>query len=182
MVIWITGLSGSGKSTLCDALAPKLRVALPNLVVLDGDAVRAALGDDLGYHEADRVRQIKRIQGMAKLLSDQGISVLIAALYSHPELLVWNRANLRGYFEVYLKADMDFLLTRDGKGLYSGARSGRILNVVGVDIPWHSPQSADLVVDAAAKPAADTIAEQVLEAVMAVHEGRGRSNQAEAVS
>jgi adenylylsulfate kinase-like enzyme len=182
MVIWITGMSGSGKSTLCQALAPKLRAVLPNLVVLDGDAVRAALGDDLGYHEADRVRQIKRLQGMAKLLSDQGISVLIAALYAHPDLLAWNRANLRDYFEVYLAADVDFLLTRDGKGLYSGARSGRILNVVGVDIPWYAPPNADLVVDAASKPPVDATAEQVLTAVMAEHSGRSRSDRAKAVS
>lgn len=167
MVIWITGLSGSGKSTLCDALRPKLKALRPSLVTLDGDAVRAALGGDLGYREADRVTQIKRIQGIAKLLADQGITVLVAALYAHPDLLAWNRANLRGYFEVYVRADVEFLLGRDRKGLYRDARSGEIPNVVGIDIPWHTPTNPDLVIEAAAMTAPDVLADQLIKNVMA---------------
>jgi len=167
MVIWITGLSGSGKSTLCDALGPKLKALRPSLVKLDGDEVRAAFGDDLGHHEADRVRQIRRIQGLARMLANQDITVLVAALYSHPELLAWNRDNLPGYFEVYLKTDMEFLLSRDGKGLYRRARSGEIPNVVGIDIPWHPPQQADMVIDASSVPPVDALADHVLKTWMA---------------
>jgi len=162
MVVWVTGLSGSGKSTLCAAIRPLLQRIRPNLVTLDGDAVRAAFGEDLGFHEADRVRQIKRIQGVSKLLADQGIAVLVAALYAHPDLLAWNRANLPGYFEVYLKTDVDFLLTRDGKKLYSRSRCGEIPDVVGVDIPWRAPQYADLVIDASSTPPVDALAEQIV--------------------
>ncbi|MEI7803847.1 MAG: adenylyl-sulfate kinase [Hyphomicrobiales bacterium] len=162
MVVWVTGLSGSGKSTLCAAIRPRLQRLRSNLVMLDGDVVRAAFGEDLGYHEADRVRQIKRIQGVSKLLADQGIAVLVAALYAHPDLLAWNRANLPGYFEVYLKTDIDFLMTRDGKKLYSRSRRGEIPDVVGVDIPWHAPQNADLVVDASSMPPVEALADQIV--------------------
>jgi adenylyl-sulfate kinase len=167
MVIWITGLSGSGKSTLCQALRARLKPLRPSLVMLDGDAVRAAFGDDLGYHETDRIRQIKRLQGIARMLVDQGVTVLVAALYAHPDLSAWNRANLRSYFEVYLRADVDFLLGRDGKGLYDRARRGEISNVVGVDIPWHAPTQPDLVIDVTSMIPADALAEQVLQKAMA---------------
>lgn len=167
MVIWITGLSGSGKSTLCEALRPKLAALRPSLVTLDGDAVRAALGGDLGYQEADRVTQIRRIQGIAKLLADQDITVLVAALYAHPELLAWNRANLRGYFEVHMRADVEFLLGRDRKGLYRGARSGEIPDVVGVSIPWHAPKNPDLVIDARSMTPPDVLADQLLKCLLA---------------
>lgn len=166
MVIWITGLSGSGKSTLCEALRPKLKALRPNLVTLDGDAVRAAFGDDLSFREADRVTQIKRIQGIAKLLADQGITVLVAALYAHPDLLAWNRANLRDYFEIYLKSDVEFLLKRDNKKLYQRATRGEIPDVVGVDIPWHAPKNPDLVFDTTSLTPADALANQVLRKLM----------------
>jgi len=167
LVIWLTGLSGTGKSTLCAALYSRLKPRCPALVRLDGDEVRAAFGGDLGYAEADRYRHISRIQRVAKMLSDQGLDVMVAALYAHPDLLAWNRANLPGYFEVYLKADVDFLIGREVKALYSRARRGDIADVVGVDIPWHTPQNPDLVVDAATAPAPELLARQVLDALPA---------------
>jgi adenylyl-sulfate kinase len=162
MVIWITGLSGSGKSTLCSALRPRLNAVGTSVVTLDGDAVRAAFGSDLGYREQDRVKQIMRIQGMAKLLADQGVTVLVAALYAHPELLAWNRANLRDYLEVYIRADIEFLLGRDKKGLYRGALGGQIRDVVGVDIPWHEPLGPDIVVDAKLETPPAVLAESLM--------------------
>ena len=75
MVIWLTGLSGSGKTTLCNSLWDLLKPDLPQLVLLDGDAIRSALGERLGYKEPDRVVQITRIQNLAKMLSDQGLVV-----------------------------------------------------------------------------------------------------------
>lgn len=165
MVIWVTGLSGSGKSTLCNALYAALKPSLPHLVKLDGDEIRAAFGNDLGHAEADRVRQINRIQGMAKVLGEQGLIVLVAALYANPDLLAWNRANLPGYFEVYVKADLDLLQSRDGKGLYRGAKSGNIRNVVGVDIPWREPIGSHLVIDASDAPPPEVLAANVATAI-----------------
>jgi adenylylsulfate kinase-like enzyme len=165
VVIWITGLSGAGKTSLCDALNRMLKPCLPQLVLIDGDAVRQLFGDTLGHSEADRKVQIGRIQRLAKMLSDQGLVVLVAALYSHPDLLAWNRANLADYFEVYLDAPLDLVERRDSKDLYAGAAAGTIPHVVGVDIPWHAPQAPDLRLDAAADIDPDDMAIGVIRAV-----------------
>ena len=133
MVIWLTGLSGSGKTTLGRALRELISPAAP-VVFLDGDAVRAAIGDDLGFREEDRVVQIGRLARLARLLADQGIVVVVAALYAGDSLLAWNRANLPGYLEVYVSASMETPVAG-------------LPNVVGVDIPWHAPAAPDLVID-----------------------------------
>jgi adenylylsulfate kinase len=165
MVIWLTGLSGAGKSTLCEALYARLKPLHPCLVKLDGDEIRAAFGGDLGHAEADRVRQIGRVQGLARILAEQKIDVLVAALYANPELLEWNRANLPGYFEIYLRSDVAFLSTRDGKGLYGRAQRGEMKDVVGVDIPWREPVRPDMVIDAASAPSPDVLSGQVIAAI-----------------
>ncbi len=107
--------------------------------MIDGDVIREVFGPSLGYAEADRVIQIGRIQRLAKFLNEQGLIVIVAALYAHPDLLKWNRINLNNYTEVYLKASMDLLRRRDQKNLYSRASKGQAANVVGIDIPWHAP-------------------------------------------
>jgi len=165
VVIWITGISGAGKSTLCNEIYRQLKPGVPELVLLDGDVVRAAFGNDLGYREADRKVQIKRIQNIAKMLSDQGLVVLVAALYAHPELLAWNRRHIGDYFEVYLKASLDTVRRRDPKGLYAAAAAGTMPHVVGVDIPWHAPDSPDMVVDMNQPDSIETIAARVLDGV-----------------
>jgi adenylyl-sulfate kinase len=162
MVIWITGLSGTGKTTLCQALRGLLQRESRSIVTLDGDAVRAAFGNDLGYREEDRVVQIRRMQRLARLLSDQGLIVLVAALYSNSELLQWNRANLSSYFEVYLKASFSTLRNRDPKGLYREADAGLRQHIVGLDIPWHPPKHADLVLDADAAASPENWAQLLL--------------------
>ena len=165
MVIWITGLSGAGKTSLCNALNRMLKPCLPQLVLIDGDAVRQLFGDTLGHSEADRKEQIGRIQRFAKMLSEQGLVVLVAALYCHPALLTWNRANLADYFEIYLDAPFDLVERRDSKGLYAGAAAGDIPHVVGVDIPWHAPQAPDLRLDAGEGLDPDDMAMGVIRAV-----------------
>ncbi|MDJ0949923.1 MAG: adenylyl-sulfate kinase [Alphaproteobacteria bacterium] len=165
MVIWITGLSGAGKTTLCQALKALLNPVMPGLVLLDGDDVRAALGPDLGYAEAYRVVQIQRIQRLAKLLADQGLVVLVGALYASPELLAWNREHLRGYFEVYLEADLALVRSRDAKGLYAAAAAGKMADVVGMDIPWVPPAHPDLTLDAGQAEPADALARRIVDAI-----------------
>jgi adenylylsulfate kinase-like enzyme len=165
MVIWITGLSGAGKTTLIQAIAGEVKRDLRELVLLDGDAIRQLFGNDLDYREASRVIQIKRIQGMAKFLSDQGLVVMVAALYAHPDLLRWNRDNFAGYFEVYIQASMGLVGARDSKGLYVRARRNETENVVGIDIPWHPPTDADLVLDADSGESVDVMAKRVIAAI-----------------
>jgi adenylyl-sulfate kinase len=148
MVIWTTGLSGAGKTTLAVALHDLLKPSLPQTVLIDGDTIREAFGKSLGFSEADRVTQITRVQRLAKILADQNLIVIVAALYSHSDLLNWNRKHLKGYFEVYLDASMELLHRRDQKGLYSMAASGKATEVVGIDIPWNAPAKPDLLLRA----------------------------------
>ena len=176
MVIWLTGLSGAGKTSLCDALLAAVKPRLPTLVRLDGDAIRAIFGTSLGYSEAERVVQIKRIQSLAKELDQQGFVVLVAALYAHSELLAWNRQNFSDYFEVYLDTSLAEVQRRDAKGLYRRAKSGEQRDVVGIDIPWHAPTNADLVLDGAGDTPAG-LAQRVIEAMPVLARAMGREQK-----
>ncbi len=147
MVVWVTGLSGAGKTTVCSALYQRLKPSIPELVLLDGDIVRRAFGQDLTHSIADRRRQVHRLQGMSKVLVEQGLVVIVAVLYSSQDLLSWNRENLPNYFEVYLKTSMELVRERDNKDLYARAFRGEMPNVVGVDIDWIEPTKPDLEVD-----------------------------------
>jgi cytidine diphosphoramidate kinase len=165
-VIWITGLSGAGKTTLCEAVRDRLRPHVGAVVMLDGDLIREAFDGDLGYGEADRVRQIRRMQRLAKLIADQGVAVVVAALYSNAHLLAWNRANLPGYHEVYLEASLESLAGRDAKGHYAAYARGAITNLVGLDIPFTPPDRPDVVFDANRFGDLDTMAATVVDAVI----------------
>ena len=161
MVIWITGLSGAGKTTISRALSALVKQRVPELFLIDGDAVRDLFGKDLDYTEASRVQQIARLRRLAAFVAAQGQLVVVAALYGHPDLLAENRRTLPGYFEVYVRTSMDVLRARDSKGLYAGAAAGRIPHVVGADIPWHEPQHADLVLDGSSGATPDELARQL---------------------
>jgi len=165
MVIWVTGLSGSGKTTLCNALWQLLKPRVPELVSLDGDVIRRVFGANLGYREEDRVVQIKRLQNLAKMLSEQGLVVLVAALYASPDLLGWNRQNIRDYFEVHLEASLETLRNRDDKGLYASLDAEAVRNVVGVDIPWHAPKAPDIKINTDNPQEPSALARRVLAAI-----------------
>ena len=165
MVIWVTGLSGAGKTTLCSTLYERLKSAMPELVVLDGDVIRRAYGNDLSHVEEDRVRQVQRLRAMAGVLAEQNLVVLVAVLYAHPELLAWNRENLPNYFEVYLDVALDTVKERDDKGLYAAARRREMDHVVGLDIPWYAPRAPDLRLDGDAGETPEGLAKQVIQAV-----------------
>ena len=167
MVIWVTGISGAGKTTLCHALAPLLRPHVSGVVLLDGDVIREVFGGDLGYRESDRMIQVRRIQAFARLVSAQGVTVIAAVLYAHPELLAWNRRHLPDYFEVYLKAPLELVQRRDVKGIYRKATQGLMADVVGLDIPWHEPVAPDLVIDATQELPPELLARQVVMAIPA---------------
>lgn len=165
MVIWVTGLSAAGKTTVCGLIYEELKPSIPELVLLDGDVVRETFGHDLGYSEPDRVRQVSRVQRMARLLSEQGLVVMVAVVYAHPELLAWNRRHIADYFEVLIDAPVELVRRRDPKELYARASRGEVRDVVGLDIPWHRPTSADLVLDVSDEPSPDALARRVALAV-----------------
>lgn len=165
MVIWITGLSAAGKSTLSLAFQKKFKAQLPSMILLDGDAIRELYGNDLGFAESDRVKQIQRIQKLARFLDQQSMIVVVAALYSNPELMEANRQMFSQYYEVLLETNLDVLQTRETKGIYAGAMRGEIKNVVGVDIPWQPPRAPHLVFDMSNPSSPDHMAEKLFESI-----------------
>ena len=144
-VIWITGLSGAGKTTLSEQLIYDLRRRGDFVIGLDGDQVRSVISRDLDYSVESRIEQITRTRNLAKLLYDNGLTVVVSALYSNNELLSNNRLTFNNYFEVYLKVSIETLIKRDSKGIYNKYRRGKMNNVVGMDIEWQVPRKPDLI-------------------------------------
>jgi adenylylsulfate kinase-like enzyme len=165
MVVWLTGLSGAGKTTIAEAIIRSAKPSLPSLVLIDGDVIRNLFGAGLGFDEVARKQQIGRIQQLALFLARQDIPVVVAALYAHPELLLWNRANLPGYFEVYVSTPLAVVERRNTKNLYAKARAGEMANVVGVDIPWYAPKCPDMNIDSSSGSSPQELADQVIRAV-----------------
>ena len=146
-VLWITGLSGAGKSTVASEVYKQLKLKQNDLVYLDGDLFRKIMGDDLGHDHAARLANAYRMSRFCSYLSKQSVSVVCATMSLFPEIWTWNRANIPGYFEVYLKVDRETLAGRDPQGLYQRASRGEEFNMVGVDLPFTEPNNPDLVLD-----------------------------------
>lgn len=147
MIVWIIGLSGAGKTTLATEVVEQVRLKQQNVVLIDGDMVREAFGNDLGHSMADRLTNAWRICQLGKLLNDQGISVVCAILSLFPETREWNRDNVDDYFEVFIDTPVQDLVSRDSKGIYRRFNDGEISDVAGLDIPFPRPINADLVID-----------------------------------
>jgi adenylylsulfate kinase len=138
-------LSGSGKTTLANRVEQLVKERAPNLVSLDGDAVREAFGNDLGYEMEDRKKNAVRLSRLGRLLERQGIHVVAAVASSFEETRRWNRDNLASYYEVVIQCPRDELVRRDPKGLYARALRGEI-GLVGVNQPYEEPKDPDMVV------------------------------------
>jgi len=161
LVVWITGLPRSGKSTLARALAARLRARDPRCVLLDGDALRPAIAEDLGYTIDERRRCGCRYARLATLLAGQGMHVVVATVSMFEVIRRWNRAHAARYLEVYLRVEDRVRRARDRDGLYARA------NVVGGDLPYEEPAAADVVVEDDGSLSADAVAEQVWHAIAA---------------
>lgn len=147
MVIWLIGLSRAGKTEIGREVYALLKAARPNVVFLDGDAVREVMGNDLGHTVEDRRKNAWRICRLCKLLDDQGIDVVCSILSIFPETQAWNRAAIPRYFQVYIRVPLEQLIARDARGLYRRAQRGEARDVVGVDIAFPEPVGTDLVLD-----------------------------------
>ena len=164
-VIWITGLSGVGKTTLAIELAQRLRDSGQAVISLDGDDLRRVWGDqptdEAGYGREERIALGIRYARLAKLLSSQNHIVIVATISLFREVHIWNRKNIPGYFEVYLRAPLDELRRRDPKGIYRRYEAGELKNVAGLDLDVDEPDCPDLLLDFTPPRTARAMAEEV---------------------
>jgi adenylyl-sulfate kinase len=151
-VIWFTGLSGAGKSTLANALERALYERGHHSYLLDGDNVRHGLNRDLGFSDADRVENIRRIAEVAKLFVDAGLIVMTAFIspFRADRQLARELLEAGEFIEVHVATPLAVCEARDPKGLYRKARAGQIPNFTGIDSAYEPPLAPEVVVDTAA--------------------------------
>jgi len=149
-VIWFTGLSGSGKSTIANALEQALHMRGCRTYVLDGDNVRQGLNQDLGFTEADRVENTRRVIEVARLMMDAGLIVITALIspFRAERDTARQRIGEARFLEVFVDTPQEVCEQRDPKGLYRKARAGALPNMTGVDSPYERPLHPGLVIDA----------------------------------
>ena len=148
-VLWFTGLSGSGKSTLANALEIKLHAIGQRTYILDGDNIRQGLSKDLGFTDADRVENIRRIAEVAKLMVDAGMIVMTAFIspFRHERDMAKELIGPENFIEVYVNTSLEVCEQRDVKGLYKKARSGSIPNMTGINSPYEAPKKPDFAMN-----------------------------------
>lgn len=152
VMIWFTGLSGSGKSTIAIALERELHKRGLLCRILDGDNIRSGISNNLGFTEADRIENIRRIAEVSKLFVDTGI-ITIAAFISPSNDIREMAANIIGkddFLEVYVSTPIEECERRDVKGLYAKARRGEIKNFTGISAPFEAPAHPALTLDTSA--------------------------------
>ena len=148
-VVWFTGLSGSGKSTIADLVESELHRRGIHTYLLDGDNIRHGLNRDLGFTDADRVENIRRIAEVAALMVDAGLVVLASFIspFSAERAMARERVGDGEFFEVHVDVPLDIAEARDPKGLYAKARAGELANFTGIDSPYEVPEHPDLHID-----------------------------------
>lgn len=147
MVIWLIGKSGSGKTYFGEHLYHKIKVNHSNIVLLDGDLLRNTISKDLGHTKEDRFISEERRSYLSKILSDQGIHVIISGLSNEIKIRKWNKENIIDYVEIYIRASQETLHNRDPKGIYKRYSEGEINNVVGEDIKFNEPLDPWMTID-----------------------------------
>lgn len=158
-VIWFTGLSGSGKSTLANALEMKLHEQGVRTYILDGDNVRHGLNKDLGFTDADRVENIRRIAEVAKLMADAGLVVMTAFIspFRQEREMARELIGADKFVEIYVNTSLDVCEQRDVKGLYRKARAGEIPNMTGINSPYEAPKLPEISIDTSRQGATEDL-------------------------
>src|SRR5215472_5533404 len=146
-VFWITGMSGTGKTTIGRELWLRLRASGRAAVFLDGDTLREVVSDDLGHTAEHRRLSAMRNGRLCQMLATQGLDVVCATISLFHGVQRWNRTNIPGYREIYLRVPLAELERRDPKGIYARAGRGELTDVVGVDVVAEAPEMPDLVPD-----------------------------------
>jgi bifunctional enzyme CysN/CysC len=164
VVLWFTGLSGAGKSSIANLVEKRLHSLGRHSYLLDGDNVRHGLNKDLGFTEADRVENVRRVGEVARLMVDAGLVVLTAFIspFRSERRLARSLVAEDEFIEVHVDTPLEVAESRDVKGLYKKARSGQLSNFTGIDSPYEAPESPELRIDTVeltAERAADRIIE-----------------------
>ena len=163
LTVWLTGLSGSGKSTVASLLEKKLNADGRHTYTLDGDNVRHGLNRDLGFTDADRVENIRRVAEVAKLFVDSGLIVLVSFISPFRAERRMARALLpeSEFLEIFVDTPIEICERRDSKGLYKKARAGGLKNFTGIDSPYEPPEHADVHLAGGETPA-EALVDQIL--------------------
>ena len=166
-VVWFTGLSGAGKSTIANLVEKKLAARGRHTFLLDGDNVRHGLNRDLGFTEADRIENIRRVGEVARLMADAGLIVLTAFIspFRAERHMVRRMVPEGEFFEIFVDTPLADAEKRDVKGLYAKARAGELKNFTGIDSPYEPPEKPEIHIDTtklSADEAADLIVEKLL--------------------
>jgi bifunctional enzyme CysN/CysC len=166
-VIWLTGLSGAGKSTIANLVEKQLARMNRHTFLLDGDNVRHGLNKDLGFTDADRVENVRRVGEVAKLMTDAGLVVITAFIspFRAERKLVRQMIRDGDFYEIFIDMPLAQAEARDVKGLYKKARSGQLKNFTGIDSPYEKPEAPELRIDTTAmtpEEAAEAIVKRVI--------------------
>jgi len=157
--LWLTGLPGAGKSTIASLLEHRLFAAGRHTYVLDGDNIRSGLNRDLGFSDADRVENIRRVSEVARLLVDAGLIVVVALIspYRAERDAARSRFDPGEFLEIFVDAPLKECERRDPKGMYARARRGELVNFTGIDGTYEVPTAPDLRLDTVAHSADECV-------------------------
>jgi len=169
-IVWITGLSGAGKTTVARQVVERLRAEGKSVICLDGDELREVFGaitsNEENHGREGRINLAIQYSRLCGVLASQGFTVVIATISLFREVHEWNRHNLPGYFEVYLKVPLEELRRRDPKGIYRKHQAGELKHVAGLDLEVDEPKKPDLTVEYTSKKTIYDTGEKILESLM----------------
>ena len=146
VILWFTGLSGAGKSTIANLVESQLHARGHHTIILDGDNVRHGLNRDLGFTEADRVENVRRVSEVSKLMVDAGLITLSSFIspFKSERKMARDRVEDGEFCEIFVDTSLEVAESRDAKGLYKKARAGEIKNFTGIDSPYEAPEKPEI--------------------------------------
>ena len=163
-IIWFTGLSGSGKSSIANILEKKLQSLGKHTITLDGDNIRHGLNRDLGFTEADRVENIRRVGEVSRLMVNSGLICITSFIspFESERAMVRSLVSDNEFVEVFVDTPLSICEERDVKGLYAKARAGLIPNFTGISSPYEMPKNPEIRIDTT-KVSAEEAADQIID-------------------